>query len=361
MVPRADHVLERRRGRVGGRRRASSRWPAPPTSRRSRTCSRCSVPTVLAPAEAAQASNGGGNPRLGDRVRRARPDGAAPRRASTRCVVVTDVPASGAAIARRAHVAWRRVRRRRSRRRGAGLRRAAAGAAPRPSPARPGRSMRVVVGAPRWHARPPRRRPASRPGSACSTSTPGSPTGSAPTRLGPGGRRSLRRRPTGPSGSSPSSTPRPPGAGAGPRRRRSSPAPRTRRRPTGSTPSRSAWRPRRRRRAAGGRGRGLPGVRRRRRRAVRRGARRRRRSGSACAAIRSPAGTISFGGPGRPRLARRRAPRPWSPAGRTPVADTRRSDVRTHRAHRRRAHPPVGSGARRLVPVPGRPAGAGHG
>ena len=72
-----------------------------------------------------------------------------------------------------------------------------------------------------------------------------------------------------------------------------------------------------------------------------------------------PAGTISFGGPDVPGWLDG-ALRDMVTAART-GSDTRRSDGRTHRTHRRRAHPPLGSGARRLVPVPGRPARARHG
>ena len=55
------------------------------------------VPTVLAPAEAAQASNGGGNPRLRTAFDEPAPGATAAANAQ-RAVVVTDLPASGAAI-----------------------------------------------------------------------------------------------------------------------------------------------------------------------------------------------------------------------------------------------------------------------
>ena len=101
------------------------------------------------------------------------------------------------------------------------------------------------------------------------------------------------------------------------------------------------------------------GERRRRRRAVGGRARGRRRTGSACAAIPAPPGTVSYGGPDVPgwldgavrEHGRRREPR----------SDTRRLHGGTDRTHRRRARPPVGSRPRRLVPVPGRPARARHG
>ncbi len=55
------------------------------------------VPTVLAPAEAAQASNGGGNPRLRGAFDEPGPS-ASPTADAQRAVVVTDAPASGTAI-----------------------------------------------------------------------------------------------------------------------------------------------------------------------------------------------------------------------------------------------------------------------
>ena len=54
-------------------------------------------PTVLAPAEAAQASNGGGNPRLRSVFDESAPSATAAANAQ-RAVIVTDIPASGAAI-----------------------------------------------------------------------------------------------------------------------------------------------------------------------------------------------------------------------------------------------------------------------
>jgi hypothetical protein len=64
-----------------------------------------------------------------------------------------------------------------------------------------------------------------------------------------------------------------------------------------------------------------------------------------------PAGSVSFGGPDVPA---------WvDDALREMVG--RKRDGRTDRTRRRRPHPPLGSRQRRVVPVPGRPAGAGHG
>ena len=120
---------------------------------------------------------------------------------------------------------------------------------PSPAAASSSRPRSRELGSDRRRRRRPRRRGASSPaaedraGSACSTSTPGSPTTSAATRRGCARCPTTPRRPIGPSGSSPWSTPRRPAVAAGPRRPRSSRAPRTRRPTTGSTRSRSASRP----------------------------------------------------------------------------------------------------------------------
>ena len=103
------------------------------------------------------------------------------------------------------------------------------------------------------------------------------------------------------------------------------------------------------------RGRRVPGERRRHRRAVRAPSSSSRRSGSACAATRARPGRSPSAVPTSPTGSTARSAT-WSAAARAELPDTRRADGRTDRTHRRRAHPPVGSGTRRLVPVPRRAA-----
>ena len=316
------------------------------------------VPAALAPAEAAQASNGGGVPRLGSAFDDAAADvdarlaGHALRRRHRR-------PRVGRRARRRAHRARRRSASASGEDPATGFDAAAEQLA---GVARDAGPIDAVVVALAGNEAIACASPTSRAGSRSSTSTPGSPTsigtdaawvravadhlrGDRPSRP----RRHRRRR---------HDRGRPePRPGRGPARPR---CPR-RDRPIASTRSRSAWR-------------------------AREASALRTAAELVAHLVSSDAGALSgaelvadadwFGlrshpqpgrdalvrGPGRPRLARRRAPRAWSPATALvatpsgPVRPAGGRDVRTHRTHRRRAHPPVGSGARRLVPLPRRPA-----
>ena len=251
--------------------------------------------SVLAPAEAAQASNGGGNPRLGTAFADGAPDGGGRRPRPVR-VVVSDDAEPGRRMPRRAGARGRRrassIERARDdlRRRGRAARRDRGG--------RSGPIDAVVVA---LRGRPRARR-RSRAGSRCSTSTRGSPSRSATTPRGCG------RCPTTPP--RPSRPVRVVTRGRRHDRRRSQPGAVRRaavrgRAPRDRQPGRRVRDQRRGvRRPAGRRDRRAPRVRRRRRRAVGRRARGRRRTGSGCAATRT-------------RRARSRSAVRQSPAGST--------------------------------------------
>ena len=76
---------------------ACSRWCAPTTQPRWRTCSRPSLRGAFAPAEAQQASNGGSNPRFGP-IFDSSIAGDLPPAAVRSCAVVTDRPELAAAV-----------------------------------------------------------------------------------------------------------------------------------------------------------------------------------------------------------------------------------------------------------------------
>ena len=312
------------------------------------------VPTVLAPAEAAQASNGGGNPRLRAAFDEPASGRELPPRTRRRAVVVTDVPASGAAITKA--LTARGVECVTIAEPATGFTPAAEQLAAVARESGPVDAVVVALGGGDTPAA------ASPDAAGVATRARRARRDHRPDRhrrgLGPRGRRSRggeraarpgrhrggrddgRGSQSGPSGHAALAR-RAPGDGRPGGRVRDQRGVRPR---VGARPGRGARR--------------LPGERRRHRRAVRRRARRRRRTGSACAAI--PA-----------RRARSPSAVPTSPAGSTARcatwsaartgSDTRSSDGGTDRTHRRRARPPLGSGARRLVPVPGRPAGARHG
>ena len=114
VVPRADHVLERRRGRVGGPAAPARGGPHRRRRVAAARCSTRSVPAVFAPAEAAQASNGGGNPRVGTAFDEAAPDGGpatrAGRAASSSPTTPRGAPRSATRSARAASSASASVR-----------------------------------------------------------------------------------------------------------------------------------------------------------------------------------------------------------------------------------------------------------
>ena len=363
---RADHVLERRRGSRGWSRRASSRWRAP-TRRRS-------LPPLLddARSDGARAGRGGADeqrrrePASRHRVRRGprrmRRAGRGPGAPSSSATTPPRAPRSATRSARAASSASASVRgrgRRGPARAGNRVRRRR-GAARRRRPRRRSRSTRSSSPS-RRRARAARQ-PTARRWQRVLDEHAGITDRIAHRRgVGARGVRSRGGDATGPSGSSPSSD----ATTAGGRSRAQaaaqlSRAAHTAPRPTGSTPSRSAWRARRpRRRAAAPRSRPTWCAAAERGRAVGRRARRRRRVDRPAQPSAPGRGDLVRGSR-RPRLGRRRAPRHGHRRS-TPIAARGGIDGRTHRAHRRRAHPPLGSGSRRLVPVPGRPAGARHG
>ena len=231
---------------------------------------------VLAPAEAAQVSNGGGNPRLGTAFADGAPDGTAS--SASRAVIVTDVAAVGDPPDRGARRARRRVRH--HRRPGHDLH----GASEQLAATRRRRARST-----RWSSPSPAADVAvvRRVGRACSTSTRASPSRSATTPPGCGRCPTTRPRPIARSASSPSSTRPPPVvavARSPPRSCRASAHAATEDRVDAfalSVEASGAGRVDRR-------GRRAPGVRRRRRCALGCGARRSVPTGSGCAAIRIP-------------------------------------------------------------------------
>ncbi len=182
-VQRPGDLLER----LGGRR-VMVAAPASRGGAHHRHRSRCPRllevlgPTVLGPPRRRRRATAAGNPRLAHRVRRARPTRRPPRDGARTCRRRDRRPASGAAIATRSR---RRGVECVDRRRDAATDFAAAAEQLAAVAASRGRSTRWSWRSAATH--PPARAPATpRRGSACSTSTPGSPTGSPPTRPGCG-------------------------------------------------------------------------------------------------------------------------------------------------------------------------------